>query len=43
MIIYSLFGAYVGLLRNKNGGGWLAGGKTRSDVIHKLLTLYEEK
>ena len=37
MIIYSLFGAYVGLLRNKNGGGWLASGKTRSDVIEKLL------
>ncbi len=36
MIIYNLFGTYVGLLRNKNGGGWYASGKTRSDVIEKL-------
>ena len=36
MITYYLFGSYVGLMR-ASVGGYIASGKTRMEVVEKLL------
>ena len=38
MTILHVCGIYYGLLRSKEGGGYVARGKTRAEVIEKLLT-----
>lgn len=38
MTIYHIAGIYYGLLRSKDGGGWIAKGFTRQAVIAQLLT-----
>lgn len=40
MKIVRIAGKYVGTLRLKGGGGHFAYGKTRAEVVDKLVSLY---
>lgn len=38
MMIYAIAGGYAGMVRDGAGGGWYASGRTRSEVIDKLIS-----
>lgn len=39
MSIFSLFGVYVAMLRNPNGGGWYASEKTREGAMARVFEI----